>query len=158
MREYRNSDDLPQKLKFNPIEIDWKNRLKNNWWAINYSGERSDKEKALFVLIEHLLGFGDEEACMAFGESPQELADLLEQGIFMYGDDVDLLLGEPCNCHENARNLAIENPDKYRMMTGYALSEDGMWRQHSWCLNNKNNQVVETTKYRIGYYGVKVEL
>lgn len=37
--------------------------------------------------------------------------------------------------------------------TGYALSKDGIWRQHSWCQLKKTKQVVETTIKRIEYYG-----
>lgn len=36
-----------------------------------------------------------------------------------------------------------------------ALSDDGMWRQHSWLVWHKarSNQIVETTVKRIVYYG-----
>jgi hypothetical protein len=36
--------------------------------------------------------------------------------------------------------------------TGYGLSEDGLWRQHSWLWNGK--KVLETTVPRTIYFGV----
>ena len=42
------------------------------------------------------------------------------------------------------------------MMTGYALSADGIWRQHSWLVAFDNEDypyIVETTEERISYYG-----
>lgn len=45
--------------------------------------------------------------------------------------------------------------DITRICTGYALSEDGMWRQHSWIIWHKarSNQIIETTVPRILYFG-----
>ena len=37
-------------------------------------------------------------------------------------------------------------------MTGYALSDDGLWRQHSWGLLT-DDRVVETTVARLRYFG-----
>ena len=39
--------------------------------------------------------------------------------------------------------------------TGYALSKDGMWRQHSWLVLRKcrSYKIVETTEKREAYFG-----
>jgi hypothetical protein len=36
--------------------------------------------------------------------------------------------------------------------TGYALTRDGMWRQHSW-VYTRSGTVVETTVKRVQYFG-----
>ena len=44
-------------------------------------------------------------------------------------------------------------------MTGYALSDDGMWRQHSWCICDAGEEyiedsiIIETTEKRLAYFG-----
>ena len=42
------------------------------------------------------------------------------------------------------------------MATGYALSEDGLWRSHSWGLTQARNRavIIETTVSRERYFGV----
>jgi hypothetical protein len=39
-----------------------------------------------------------------------------------------------------------------KITTGWALSDDGLWRQHSWILRGKT--VIETTETRVRYFGV----
>lgn len=40
-------------------------------------------------------------------------------------------------------------------MTGYALSPDGLWRQHSWAYGD-NLMIYETTVERVMYFGVEL--
>jgi len=47
--------------------------------------------------------------------------------------------------------LSLELPGA-RIVTRYALSDDGMWRQHSWVLVGE--RLVETTEEREQYFGV----
>lgn len=60
--------------------------------------------------------------------------------------------GEPSRCHSNSAACWDENRELCRVCTGYALSKDGMWRQHSWVYTN-NGVVVETTEKRVAYFG-----
>jgi hypothetical protein len=55
------------------------------------------------------------------------------------------------HCHENAAKLWFKNKN-LKIVTGWALSDDGLWRQHSWIL--KNNTIIETTEIREKYFGV----
>jgi hypothetical protein len=55
-------------------------------------------------------------------------------------------------CHDNCEELYQKGLIVHRY-TGYALSSDGLWRFHSWGINN-NGQVVETTESRVMYYGI----
>jgi len=66
--------------------------------------------------------------------------------------------GETSRCHENVAELlyAGKTPDGLPITeteTGYALSEDGLWRQHSWAIA-LHDTVVETTEPRLLYVGV----
>jgi len=41
-------------------------------------------------------------------------------------------------------------------MTGYAISADSLWRQHSWCYDRRRQRVVETTERRVAYLGFRM--
>jgi len=56
----------------------------------------------------------------------------------------------PCHCHNNVIKLCLEG--KGRMATGWALSDDGLWRQHSWLVKDKT--IIETTESRKRYFGI----
>lgn len=66
--------------------------------------------------------------------------------------------GEANSCHTNAAVLwlnATSEDSRHtvnRIGTGYALSEDGLWRQHSWA--QAGEFLVETTVERSAYAGV----
>ncbi len=55
-------------------------------------------------------------------------------------------------CHDNCEILYGK---KYisNIYSGYALSDDGLWRFHSWGIS-ANGDIVETTTPRILYYGI----
>lgn len=59
---------------------------------------------------------------------------------------------ETGDCHGNAARAWAENPKRYRIMTGWALSRDGIWRQHSWVMDGQ--VILETTEKRISYWGI----
>jgi hypothetical protein len=62
---------------------------------------------------------------------------------------------EPSQCHANVEKL-IHQKKIAAMATGYALSEDGLWRSHSWGLTQKRDGlvIIETTVAREIYFGV----
>ena len=64
--------------------------------------------------------------------------------------------GEPCGCHRNTARLWAANPEKLVIATGYYLSQDGMWRAHSWCLRatSRGGRIVETTNKALLYFGI----
>jgi hypothetical protein len=66
-----------------------------------------------------------------------------------------LMRGKASQCHKNSCDLWYENKDKCVICTGYALSDDEIWRQHSWLIHIKprSNLVIETTIPRLAYYG-----
>lgn len=170
----RTADDMTKifpdkKINTIPMDEEWKNNCKKNHWWYKYAdfqSFKSDEEnkidilsfgeknfEKLFELKKKLLSLGGESVCLPVYE--EDIVNILSRGQIWYGDKTDLMKGEPCHCHSNSCNLWENNKDKTRIVTGYALTPDGMWRQHSWLIHRRprQNRVVETTVKRILYYG-----
>jgi hypothetical protein len=62
------------------------------------------------------------------------------------------------NCHTNSERLAIKHPRRYQRETGFALSDDGLWRPHSWVFDATRNQIVETVEPRVRYFGITIRM
>lgn len=94
--------------------------------------------------------------CVSY-ETSLESDRLIKRGQF-FGKTSRLIKRgmETCGCHSNSAYLYKRNPEKYQIITGYALSDDLVWRCHSWVVESLKNgkfKVVETTEPRIEYYG-----
>ncbi|MEG1564976.1 MAG: hypothetical protein RR365_14825, partial [Bacteroides sp.] len=72
-----------------------------------------------------------------------------------YGKGTRFRKGQPSQCHLNACLLWEVNKGYCQIATGYALSKDGMWRQHSWVVQPlaTKYRVWETTEGRVAYFG-----
>ncbi|MDX1372791.1 MAG: hypothetical protein R3321_09995, partial [Nitrososphaeraceae archaeon] len=109
-------------------------------------------EKSYQILFDRLINnVGGSVVCaMVDGE----LDSLISRGqVWMpLQKDIILMKGADCQCHRNSAALFEANEPKVKIVTGYGLSRDGIWRQHSWCIDEYNN-VIETTIKRIAYYG-----
>lgn len=97
-------------------------------------------EKLLPLAGERVVWLGFEE----------DLAKILERGRTFAGASARKQEGIPSRCHENVAHLWQEGENQ--ICTGYALSADGLWRQHSWLLE-QDGTVVETTELRELYFG-----
>ena len=86
-----------------------------------------------------------------------DLLDILRRGQFIRGYHARMMRGEASRCHSNAAACWDANRGLTKIATGYALSRDGMWRQHTWCVRWNAAidawQVIETTERRLLYYG-----
>ena len=61
-------------------------------------------------------------------------------------------------CHHNVASLWEQRKKHSRLKaiaTGYALSEDGMWRWHTWGL--AATHILETTVVRLQYFGIPMD-
>jgi len=87
---------------------------------------------------------------------PDTALPLLIYGGFVMAGPVMRIVMEKSECH---RNLAeIWSNKKHELVgigTGYALSDDGLWRQHSWGLRREG--ILETTVSRVKYFGVVLQ-
>jgi hypothetical protein len=109
-------------------------------------------------LNSRLLKIGGIAVVLWNGTNSKEIVDqLLDSGEAAPGQKAVLQLGKVSGCHENSAALHQKDPVRYEVRTGYALSEDGIWRPHSWVVDAENNDIIETTKNRTMYFGV-VEL
>ena len=144
-------------LVWNPMSEDWKQNCKNRFWFQDTVEEavrlHPQMDRRLFDLKERLLSFAGEAVCLTACEP--DLENIMDYGQFWLGYNAKKKRGEDCHCHSNSAMLWEVNKDKTVICTGYALSADGMWRQHSWLIHTKprSNRVVETTRPRILYYG-----
>ena len=157
---YSESKNLHAKntVAWRPMPDNWKERCRSNsFWFQDTVAEAKKMfpgmDEHLFELKARLLDFAGEAVCLPGYE--EDLENILEYGQFWLGYNAERIPGEPCQCHENSALLWRENKEITNICTGYALSEDGMWRQHSWLIHRKprSNKIVETTMQRVLYYG-----
>ena len=63
--------------------------------------------------------------------------------------------GERSDCHANAVAL-WRSGDAIAIGTGYALSHDLLWREHSWAWD-RDGRLIETTETRTRYFGIRMD-
>ena len=87
--------------------------------------------------------------------SDPTVPSLLEAGFVMAGP-VHCEIMEDSQCHQNvARAWTQRGSGVVGIGTGYALSDDGLWRQHSWGVLREG--IFETTAPRIKYFGILLQ-
>jgi hypothetical protein len=130
-----------------------------NWGALSFhpQQEKAIRETVpvpLFPLEQKLLAHGGIR--LVYRDEP-DLKLLLKRGE-PFEECADLAPGESGQCHLNTARLWSEQRETLAIVTGYALSEDGFWRQHSWLLRQKpdpgESRLIETTMRRAKYFGV----
>lgn len=118
-------------------------RYQDRWadWA--------EKQPDLVRLRNELLQYGG-DAVVPILEP--HVDKLLNSGHII--DPIDVMHTEMqmSRCHRNAAILYTDRADITEIGSGWALSDDGLWRQHSWAM--RGDEIVETTKSRTKYYGV----
>lgn len=82
---------------------------------------------------------------------------LLKHGVVFKNTDKIIKWLKPSQCHENSLIIYLNNDNKYDIYTWYALSDDWLWRQHSWLIDKKNNKTIETTVWRVKYFWFKLK-
>lgn len=147
------ADMGPTLPAFPPPSEGWQEWSEGTWWATRYAGTPAADERALLGLRDRLLGFGGNEACLP--PVDEDLEAISARGELWYGEGATLTPGRTSHCHSNSASLWEANRDTLLLATGYTLSRDGMWRQHSWCVrpSPSGGRVVETTMPRIAYFG-----
>jgi hypothetical protein len=97
-----------------------------------------------------LLSFGG--SLVVPPRAPDPDLDTLLAGGFAFGPTVRFVPGEAGECHGNVAVLWIDGMVD-AIATGYALSGDELWRQHSWGVD-PDGVLVETTDERSAYVGI----
>jgi hypothetical protein len=116
--------------------------------------EAVQSQPELAALREILLRRGGTEL-VAPGKPDPDVPALIERGAVMSLPAMPRVM-DASVCHENVSELWMDKEAGLSGIgTGYALSEDGLWRQHSWGLQQE--QIIETTAARSIYFGVSLE-
>lgn len=119
----------------------------------NYLAE-SKQSQLLIELRKRLLAINGE--FVLFTLFDEDLPKILSRGRTWPSARSIMKEGEPCRCHQNSAFLWSNNRRKLKVVTGWALSDDGLWRQHTWCWWPKQRKVVETTVSRVAYFGFEM--
>ena len=113
--------------------------------------EASAQQPELERLKELLLRMGG-EFLVAPPKPDQDVPMLLEPGFLMSGP-IRLNVMESSSCHQNVASVWTRKEfGIVGIATGYALSDDGLWRQHSWGV--LRDGVLETTQETLKYFGI----
>lgn len=80
---------------------------------------------------------------------------LLESGFLTRGP-ITLQIMKSSSWHQNVAALwKSKKAGVVAIATGYALSEDGLWRQHTWGI--LRDGILETTEARLEYFGLVLQ-
>ncbi len=79
----------------------------------------------------------------------------LEFGKIFDGHGAIIKAGAERECHLNSVAL-WQASEALAIGTGYALSDDGLWREHSWAWDG-DDHLIETTEPRTSYFGLRLE-
>ncbi len=125
--------------------------------------QRHERVAALFPLYGDLrgilLGIGGLEVVMprydelSAGQRRRQHYDtqqIISRARTWLGNDLVLSPMKDSNCHVNVATVRARG--RGTIATGFALSEDGLWREHSW-LTLDADTVLETTVARLLYHG-----
>jgi hypothetical protein len=108
------------------------------------------EDPRLVELERRLLNLGGLLALL-FLHEPQ-IAELLERGRYFPGAKARIRRGQRSACHSNVSLLFVLTEGAVRIATGYGLSPDGLWSQHSWGMAEEG-RIIETTRRRLRSYG-----
>jgi hypothetical protein len=114
--------------------------------------EKAIAEQPEFEHLQLLLLRLGGDFIVAPNKPDQDVPRLLKSGILMNGP-ITLKKMKSSMCHQNIASIwKLQKPPIVSIATGYALSEDGLWRQHSWGV--LQNGLLETTEERARYFGI----
>lgn len=129
-------------------------------WLAGHEAEVLSHSPALRELRDRLVSILGKWVVLPAQE--EDLKKILRRGELMvggpHGGKPLMRRGAKCQCHSNSAGCWDANRDMLELCTGYGLSADCCWRQHSWCWYAGKKRVVETTTPRIAYYGFRMSL
>ena len=111
------------------------------------------REPGYRKLEKLLLGIGGDR--VAFRPEPH-LVNLLAHGRVFQTKSLVIEKGMPNGCHTNTAELWVRDYPDTSIVTGWALSDDGCWRQHSWGWRPEESVWVETTEPRKSGFGIEL--
>lgn len=93
----------------------------------------------------------------------EDLESILVRGQIFKPKTIKLMPMKPNRCHGNAgifwKNFSDANGfTNVQIVTGWCLSEDDLWRQHSFIYQPISDRIVETTTKRKIYFGFALDV
>jgi len=135
----------PWRPKTKPETPEWR-----QWFEENLAPDIA-KRPDLQELRAKIMSFGGSEVLIRdMDNPPNEVKRLLTRGQFWRGSAARMRKGMNNRCHGNSACLMQEGFGE--VVNGYALSQDGLWRPHSWVLTPEGG-LLETTVQRKAYFG-----
>ena len=114
--------------------------------SINRNGEYEE-------LKNRLLNIGGE--AVVFFDEDIDKDKIITRGESFIHPQIKIMRGAISHCHSNSSEIWSKKQKSRNLYTGYALSIDGIWRQHSWVMEGLI--LIETTIAREAYYGFRME-
>ncbi len=107
------------------------------------------------TLAQKILSYGGVVFLVPESGEP-DLVRMLGRGEVFDCENPLIVKGQSNRGHNNSAWYWSGHDDKVEIVTGYGLSDDGIWRQHTWCRKIKGGRIVETTVPRVLYFGVRL--
>lgn len=127
---------------------EWFERLRQR----GFTSDTTFPDAGLEALKRKLMVYGGYGVVLAHPEP--HLREIMTRGAITSGSGASMEEGNRSACHQNAFELWLEDPQHTKLFTGWALSDDGLWRQHSWA--KRGSTIVETTTPRVAYFGFEL--
>lgn len=160
MKEIRFAQEMYKPpIPWEAIDPEWKSKLieSNIWWVqhnpIGKTIEEQQQMDKMIRLRNKLLSFGGEIVYLPLFDPAFE--KIMEKGQYWYGDHIQFTNRYYDRFHGNIALIWEQNKQKYKIATGYALSKNGYWKQHSWIVEplKRKCRIVETSETYIAYFG-----
>jgi hypothetical protein len=87
--------------------------------------------------------------------APDRMIDLFRTRGWLWSSPVRFVEGQVSACHDNSVGL-WRSGDACAIGSGYALSDDGLWREHTWAVAEEG-ELLETTEPRTAYFGIELQ-
>lgn len=141
--------------KINTLDVFGKEHYMNSKGRVdffeNLKSQWGDIQKNVFNKLNE---FYENTIMTTHGFLPHEMDIIIKEGEYFTEQEVVLKEMRVSRCHDNAQEYVNKNKNAI-ICSGFGLSEDGVWRPHSWVL--ENNIIIETTEKRICYFGMKLD-
>lgn len=161
----RAAEESDKKLTWEKQDEEWYAWAVNKFWCTRFKGKPEQGfpdylkplVKVCMDMRDKLVSFGGEQVILVSLDT--DAPNILSRGQLWYGDQIQFRTGTSSQCHRNSaaiweKHYRKKDKEIY-LVTGYALSKDGLWRQHSWCVevNDGQSTIIETTIDRVAYFG-----
>ncbi len=163
----RMGDRVSGRIDHEEPSAAWKSRLAGAWWSTAKRGNVDRTvSRQIYGLGRGLLAFGGAETCLPREDAALDL--IISRGQLWSGADA-VFRQSPCRQSPAAasRDLWLTslpasdtNAAAPRSIVipvvGYALHDDGIWRQHAWCIDaapDAHGVVVDSVGGHLLYFG-----